>query len=291
MTDRSRDEQCWQGCQARGPRRVLGAAALGRGACLAGAFLEAFGEKGSLACCATTRSKPLRARSSAPGRRRKRASWCRARIRPWISNSICSGSVPACRWPSSTLCEMARSQRSVPGAHHVGQGVAHGAGAVVELHRAADVDAAPSPVPPTPAAPSARRGTAAAAGRAAGAWRGWNTSASKRWWYSRMTEICSSSREPKWAKTPDLLMPVTSASAPMDRPSSPNVRGQAQRRVQDGGAGVAWPFCSALFNALAATAGGGRGGGVGRGLRWWGFTAGWGWISREPKSKRTIVLF
>ena len=36
-----------------------------------------------------------------------------------------------------------------------------------------------------------------------------------------MTEICSSSREPKWANTPDLLMPVTSATAPIDRPSRP----------------------------------------------------------------------
>src|SRR5665647_3465023 len=40
-------------------------------------------------------------------------------------------------------------------------------------------------------------------------------------WYSRITEICSSSREPKWANTPDLLISVTSARTPMDRPSRP----------------------------------------------------------------------
>ena len=34
---------------------------------------------------------------------------------------------------------------------------------------------------------------------------GRNTSSSNFAWYSRTTEICSSSREPKWAKTPDLL--------------------------------------------------------------------------------------
>jgi hypothetical protein len=61
-----------------------------------------------------------------------------------------------------------------------------------------------------------------------------NTSCSKRWWYSRITEICNSSREPKWAKTPDLLMPVTSASAPIDRPSNPiwAARGRAASRIE-----------------------------------------------------------
>ena len=62
--------------------------------------------------------------------------------------------------------------------------------------------------------------------RSRGSPRGWrtagkNTSSSKRRWYSRMTLICNSSREPKCAKTPLLLICMTSASAPMDRPSSP----------------------------------------------------------------------
>jgi hypothetical protein len=62
-------------------------------------------------------------------------------------------------------------------------------------------------------------------------------------WYSRMTEICSSSREPKWANTPDLLMRVTSASAPMLKPSSPmlDARPSAASRMA---ARVCWPFCS-----------------------------------------------
>src|SRR5512141_1945601 len=59
-----------------------------------------------------------------------------------------------------------------------------------------------------------------------------------------MTEICSSSREPKWANTPDLLMPVTSASAPIDRPSSPMCEASvkaASRMV----ARVCCPLCKA----------------------------------------------
>ena len=83
-----------------------------------------------------------RARSSAPGVRRKRASWCRARIRPCSSNSICCGSVSARSWPSSTARRMARSSAACQAPHHRRQRVAHRAGPVVELDRAADVDAA-----------------------------------------------------------------------------------------------------------------------------------------------------
>ena len=80
-----------------------------------------------------------------------------------------------------------------------------GPGPVVELDRAADVDAArvdldrhaPHPALEQRAQP---RQAARLAHRRA------NTSSSNFAWYSRMTEICSSSREPKWANTPDLLM-------------------------------------------------------------------------------------
>jgi len=65
---------------------------------------------------------------------------------------------------------------------------------------------------------------------------GKKTSCSKQWWYSRMTETWSSSREPKCANTPDLLMPITSARAPMDRPSRPMC--------------VAWPSAASMMAAL-----------------------------------------
>jgi hypothetical protein len=54
----------------------------------------------------------------------------------------------------------------------------------------------------------------------------------------RMTEICNSSREPKWAKTPDLLMPVTSAKAPIDKPSKPICEAKPKRGIHDGGFGL-----------------------------------------------------
>ena len=89
------------------------------------------------------RSKPARARSSAPGMRRKRASWCSARIRPWISNSIWSASVSARRWPSSIGDARSRARappaRSAPSSTSASR---TGPGPVVELDRAADVDAA-----------------------------------------------------------------------------------------------------------------------------------------------------
>ena len=72
---------------------------------------------------------------------------------------------------------------------------------------------------------------------------GRKTSSSNLAWYSRTTEICSSSREPKWAKTPDLLMPVTSARAPIESPSRPmcDARASAASRMA---ARVCWPFMS-----------------------------------------------
>ena len=82
---------------------------------------------------------------------------------------------------------------------------------------------------------------------------GQNTSSSNLAWYSRMTEICSSSREPKCAKTPDLLICVTSASAPIDRPSRPTCAASpsAASRIA---ARVCWPFGSPRCGAMRAAA-------------------------------------
>jgi hypothetical protein len=52
------------------------------------------------------------------------------------------GSVPVCRCPACTASAMAHATARVPGLHHRSQRVTHRAGPVVELHRAADVDAA-----------------------------------------------------------------------------------------------------------------------------------------------------
>jgi hypothetical protein len=81
---------------------------------------------------------------------------------------------------------------------------------------------------------------------------GKNTSCSKRAWYSRTTEICSSSREPKWANTPDLLILVISATAPIDRPSSPICAASASA-ASTITALVCWPFWAARAG-LAGTA-------------------------------------
>src|SRR3954471_5377757 len=59
-----------------------------------------------------------------------------------------------------------------------------------------------------------------------------------------MTQICGSSREPKWAKTPDLLICVTSASAPMERPSTP-ICVARPRAASTMAALVCCPFCMA----------------------------------------------
>src|SRR6218665_515814 len=80
---------------------------------------------------------------------------------------------------------------------------------------------------------------------------GENTSCSNRVWYSRMTEICNSSREPKWANTPDLLMPVTSASAPIDSPCSPMCVARP-RAASTMAALVGWPFWRARSPPLRA---------------------------------------
>src|SRR3954468_15180855 len=87
-----------------------------------------------------------------------------------------------------------------------------------------------------------------------------------------MTEICSSSREPKWAKTPDLLICVTSASAPMDRPSTPIcvARPSAASTIA---ALVCWPFCMARPS---------------RGARPF---SGKSDTDMAPRIKRTVVLF
>ena len=94
---------------------------------------------------------------------------------------------------------------------------------------------------------------------------GKNTSSSNLAWYSRITEICSSSREPKCANTPDLLICVTSASAPIDRPSRPmcEASASAASRIV---ARVCWPFCSGLGRLrVVALRAGGMGGEVGHG--------------------------
>src|SRR6187401_363087 len=97
-----------------------------------------------------------------------------------------------------------------------------------------------------------RSNSARSRGRPRGAFiDGRKTSSSNLAWYSRTTEICSSSREPKWAKTPDLLMPVTSARAPIERPSRPMC--EASARAASTMAARVWrPFISALGAAASA---------------------------------------
>ena len=105
---------------------------------------------------------------------------------------------------------------------------------------------------------------------------GKNTSSSKRAWYSRITAICNSSREPKWANTPDLLICVTSASAPIDKPSRPmwDDRPSAASRIA---ARVCWPLC----RARAALRGAARRGDAGKGET----------VKVANGMKRTVVLF
>jgi hypothetical protein len=106
--------------------------------------------------------------------------------------------------------------------------------AVVELDRAADVDAARLDLDRTCFIQLANSARTRGRPRAR-AWRG-RTPPARSGWYSRITEICSSSREPKWANTPDLLMCVASqrANRPARRCSSPPARsawpGPARRR-------------------------------------------------------------
>ena len=92
---------------------------------------------------------------------------------------------------------------------------------------------------------SQRSNSAARRGRPRGsAIAGSKTSASKRAWYSRMTEICSSSREPKWAKTPDLLICMSFGQARRSTALQAHVRRKRRRGVEDRGAGHCWPFCN-----------------------------------------------
>ena len=134
---------------------------------------------------------------------------------------------------------IARSQRRVPGAAPSSTSASRtGPGPVVELDRAADVDAARVDLDRDalhPAVEQRAQPRQAARRRASPGRTPLPRSCA---WYSRTTEICSSSREPKWANTPDLLICVTSASAPIDRPSRPICDGQAERGVEDRGAGL-----------------------------------------------------
>ena len=91
--------------------------------------------------------------------------------------------------------------------------------------------------------PPPRRNGRSSAGRRGCCKAGSNTSSSKRWWYSRITEICNSSREPKCAKTPDLLICMTSAKAPMLKPSKP-IWVARPKAASTMAALVCWPLCT-----------------------------------------------
>ena len=190
---------------------------------------------GGRAAWATSRSKPARARSPPPALRRKRASWCSARTG---RASRTAAAPDRCRRADGPR----RSRRGSPGSSAccqvctiVTSASRTGPGPVVELDRAADVDAAGVDLGRDAAHPALEQ-RAQPRQPARLAQRRRKTSSSNLAWYSRTTEICSSSREPKWANTPDLLISVTSASAPIDSPSRPMCDASSERRVEDGGA-------------------------------------------------------
>ena len=142
-------------------------------------------------------------------------------------------------------------ERVLPGLHHRHERVAHRAGAVVELDRAADVDAAGVDLDRDAAHPAVeQRAQPRQAARRASS-TGGRPRPRTCAWYSRTTEICSSSREPKWAKTPDLLMPVTSARAPIESPSRPMCDASASAASRMA-ARVCWPFMSGRAGAGSA---------------------------------------
>ncbi len=72
----------------------------------------------------------------------KRASWCRARIRPYISYTNWEASVSPRRSPLSTAWRTQRSKAACPRADHRQQLFADRARTVVILDGAADIDAA-----------------------------------------------------------------------------------------------------------------------------------------------------
>ena len=129
-----------------------------------------------------------------------------------------------------------------PGADRTSERIAHRARPVLELDRAADVDAARVDFdrgalhPVVEHRAQSRQAARRRHGRVEHLFLegGGGTRAT--------TEICSSSREPKWANTPDLLICMTSASAPIDRPSRP-ICVASPRAASTMAALVCWPFC------------------------------------------------
>ena len=171
---------------------------------------------------------------------RKRASWCSARIRPCISiHHLLRVGVGAAGGPSRSACCDAAPQRVLPGLHHAHQLVADRAGPVVVLDRAADVDAAGVDFDRDALDP-ARQTCARSRGRP----RGVAHAGIEHLLLEMMvvelaatSRSARSSREPKCAKTPDLLMCILSASRPMVRPSRPSRLGQPKRHIEDRSAG------------------------------------------------------
>jgi len=135
--------------------------------------------------------------------------------------------------PLRALC---RPAPSTPTASRTGPGAGR------RTRPRAGVDPARVGFSPKRAWTQARTASATAAGRAVHAWRVEHLFLELAV-VSRITEICSSSREPRCANTPDLLICVTSASAPSRQPFEPHVRGQPQRGLEDPWHASAGPFC------------------------------------------------
>ena len=190
--------------------------------------------------CARQALEARRARVERAGVRRKRASWCSARIRPWISNSSCSASVSARRWPSSMAIADRALERLLPGAAPSSTSASRtGPGPVVELDRAADVDAARVDLDrdaPHPAVE--QRAQARQAARLAHRRDG--TPLPRTW---RGTRGRPRSAAPRASRSGRRRPTCSSASPRRARrstsPSRPMLRRQRQRRVENRGAGLA----------------------------------------------------
>ena len=130
---------------------------------------------------------------------------CSARIRPWISNSICSAGR---RRPQVAPRPPTGSRGRAPPcqARTIDQRIAHRAGPVVELDRAADVDAARIDFDRHALHPVVeQRAQARQAARLRTAWR------EETPLFEAVVVLADHrdpqfSREPKWANTPDLLI-------------------------------------------------------------------------------------
>src|SRR5687768_12801929 len=142
---------------------------------------------------------------------------------PNISNAICSGSVSAGSSPSSIAWRTLRFNVSIhvrcPPASmsRTGPGLSSNSVAppIIGQPPGSSADSVQSSQLMNMALSRAMpRGLAIA---------GWNTTSENWAWPCARTASSSSSREPKWANSPDFDIPVASASVPMVRPSSPDL--------------------------------------------------------------------